>query len=327
MPFDNFEKNDLKKVNLLLMIFITAIAAAVTLFMPFLNFAGLGFLPVPAVLLLSLNRIRDAVICAVAGLLFLFIFNYILAIVILAIVIAVAFNYRHIIRTRRKAVYILGTCFLIFASSAALFLLINSALFQQNYFKEMLTAYNVYVDGLAGDPLLQSYAGLMFTGAGQYQDLIMQTQSFLRFVPKIFPGLLAVFFGLVSLANYYFSYFMLKKYGIFIDELKKFKEWDLHWCWCWGVIAGIAMVVIPSFNSRLDPLIDIAGYNLIIIFGFLYLMLGMAVLWGLLEKFNVRNAIRYIIVIAVFFIFGLIFLPALGLIDIWANFRKLKRSQ
>jgi hypothetical protein len=327
MSFDNFEKNDLKKVNMLLMIFITAIAAAVTLFIPFLNFAGLGFLPVPVMLLLSLNRIRDAVICAVAGLLFLFIFSYSLAIVLLVIVIAVSFNYRNIIRTSKKAVYVLGTCFLIFASSVALFLLINSALFQQNYFKEMLSTYNGYVDNLKDDPLLQSYTSLMFTGSGQYQDLIIQTQSLLKFMPKIFPGLLIVFFGLVSLSNYYFSYFILKKYGIFIEELRQFKEWDLHWYWCWGVITGIAMVVIPSFKSSLDPIIDIIGYNLIIVFGFLYLILGMAVLWGLLDKFKVRNTVRYIILVVVFFIFGLIFLPAFGLIDIWANFRKLKRSQ
>jgi hypothetical protein len=58
------------------------------------------------------------------------------------------------------------------------------------------------------------------------------------------------------------------------------------------------------------------------------MVLGTAVLWGVFEKFNVRVLIRVIIILVMFFLLGFgVFLPLLGLIDIWANLRKLARTQ
>jgi hypothetical protein len=57
------------------------------------------------------------------------------------------------------------------------------------------------------------------------------------------------------------------------------------------------------------------------------LVLGTAVLWGLFDKFKVRISVRVIIIVVMFLLFGFgAVLPVVGLIDIWANFRKLVRS-
>ena len=64
--------------------------------------------------------------------------------------------------------------------------------------------------------------------------------------------ILIVFFSSVSVLNYYFSQVFFKRFDIKIEPLPEFKTWDLSWYWCWGVIAGIALVVIPSFSSSLD---------------------------------------------------------------------------
>lgn len=46
------------------------------------------------------------------------------------------------------------------------------------------------------------------------------------------------------------------------------------------------------------------------------------------DKFNIRLAIRVVILVVMFLFFGFgAVLPLVGLIDIWANFRKLGRSQ
>ena len=329
-PFENLnsENEDSKKANLLLMIFFTAIALAATIFVPFVGFAGLAFIPVPATLLFLSNRYRDAIICTIAGIVILFIFNYVLALVLLVLISAVAVNYKYIISRNKKISYALLTIFAIFVIALLLFLLIDSAILKQNVIKGMLATYNGYVDNLLQDPLLKNYQGLFFSDKAQLDVVISQTQGFLKYLPLLVPGLVVVFFGISAVLNYCFSFVLLKKHNLELKSLPLFKDWDLSWYYCWGAIIGIILVIIPKFNPVYDGIIDAIGYNLIIIFGFLYMVLGAAVLWGVFEKFNVRVLIRVIIIFVMFFLLGFgVFLPLLGLIDIWANLRKLARTQ
>jgi len=328
-PFENLnnENGDPKKANLLLMIVLTVVALAAMIFVPFAGFAGLAFIPVPATLLFLSNRYRDAAICAVAGMLILFVFNYVLAIILLAMICAAAINYKYILSRNKKLSYGLLTIFALFAITLFLFLLIDSLILKQNVVKEMLSTFNGYVDNLNQDPLLKDYQGLFFSDSAQLDEVISQTQGILRYLPFLVPGFAVVFFGLASVLNYFFSFMLLKKYNIKFKAMPLFKDWDLSWYYCWGVIAGIVFLIIPKFNPVYDGIFDAIGYNLIIIFGLLYMLLGTAVLWGLFEKFNVRVAVRVIILIVMFLLFGFgAVLPLVGLIDIWANFRKLNRS-
>ena len=329
-PFENLnnENEESKKANLLLMIFFTAIALAAMIFVPFAGFAGLAFLPVPATLLFLSNRYRDAIICAVAGVLILFVFNYVLAIMLLAVICAVAINYKYIISSNKKLSYGLLTIFASFAAALLLFLLIDSVILRQNVVRVMLTTYNGYVDNLNQDTLLKNYQSLFFSDSAQLSEAIGQTQGILKYIPVLVPGFAIVFFGLSAILNYCFSFMFLKKHNIKLEAMPLFKDWDLSWHYCWGVIAGIIFLIIPKFNPVYDGVIDAIGYNVTIIFGLLYMLLGTAVLWGLLDKFNVRVSVRVIILVVVFLFFGFgAVLPLVGLIDIWANFRKLGRGR
>jgi len=72
----------------------------------------------------------------------------------------------------------------------------------------------------------------------------------------------------------------------------------------------------------------VLGFNLVIIFGALYTVLGISVLWGIFIRFKLALVVRIIITAFLLFFFGiaLIVVPLIGLIDIWVNFRKLKRD-
>jgi uncharacterized protein YybS (DUF2232 family) len=328
-PFENLnnENEDTKKANLLLMVFFTAITLAAMIFVPFASFAGLAFIPVPATLLFISNRYRDAIICAIAGVLILFVFNYVLAIIMLVMICAVAINYKYIISRNKKLSYRLLSIFISFVIALLLFLLIDSLILKQNIVKAMLATYRGYVDNIIQDPLIKDYQSLFFADSAQLNEVISQTQGFLRYLPVLVPGLAAVFFGISAVLNYCFSFMILKKYNIKLEAMPPFKDWDLNWNFCWGVIAGIILLIIPKFNPLYDGIIDAIGYNIIIVFGLLYLVLGTAVLWGLFDKFKVRVSVRVVIIVVVFLLFGFgAVLPVVGLIDIWANFRKLVRS-
>ena len=328
MSFDNLRNNaSPKNANLFFMILLTAAASVITVFIPLVSFASLAFIPVPAAILLLLNRTRDSLICAIAGMLFLFIFNYILAIVFTIIIIAIAFNYKYMLVKKWTLAFSIGSVFLIMLSTILLFFIANTALRQQNFFNELSSAYNVYVNNLPEDPFIKNYQNFFSMGSTQFDELIAQMQSILRFIPKLLPGVLITYFSMVTIFNYIFSFLILKKFSVNLKPLPDFKKWDIQWYWCWGVIAGIIMVIIPPFGSRLGSIINVLGYNIIIIFGFLYLVLGTAALWGLLDRFNVKNSIKFTVMAVIYLFPGfLIFIPFFGLIDIWANFRKLKRS-
>jgi uncharacterized protein YybS (DUF2232 family) len=328
-PFENLnnENEDIKKANLLLMAFFTAITLAAMIFLPFASFAGLAFMPVPATLLFISNRYRDAIICAIAGVLILFVFNYVLAIMLIVMICAVAINYKYFVSSNKKLSYRLLSIFALFVITLILFLLIDSLILKQNMVKTMLATYRGYVDNISQDPLLKDYQSLFFSDTAQLNEVIGQTQGFLKYLPVIVPGFATAFFGLSAVLNYYFSFMILKKHNIKLEAMPLFKDWDLNWNFCWGVIAGIILLIIPKFNPLYDGIIDAIGYNIIIVFGLLYLVLGTAVLWGLLDKFKVRVSIRIIIIVVMFLLFGFgVVLPVVGLIDIWANFRKLVRS-
>jgi uncharacterized protein YybS (DUF2232 family) len=258
----------------------------------------------------------------------MFIFNYLLAIVLFAIIASIAFYYRSIEGKDRKVVYSFLGISGIFAASVLLYLLIDSAVFRHNAVEQMLLTYNNYVNSISSDPVLKNYQGLFMVDSSQMEAVIKQTQEIFLFIPKLAPGFLIVFIGLSSVFNYYFSFLFFKRHGASISQPADFKEWDIPWYFCWGVIAGIICVIVPQFSSLYDGIINVIGYNLIIVFGSLYLMLGISTLWGLLERFKVKNPIKILVFVLIFLFLGfVIILPVLGLIDIWANFRKLNRSQ
>jgi uncharacterized protein YybS (DUF2232 family) len=328
MSFENPNNINKRKANLAVLIIFTIAAALVTVFMPFVSFASFAFLAVPATLLFISRRYRDAIICAIAGVLLFFIFNYVIGLVFLIIIAGVCFNYRYIIKNKKSIIFSLLTLFGIFLVSLMLFFLIDSAINRHNSFLALLNGYMDYIDKLPEDPILKSYQSIFLTGGIQFDEAIRQTQTFMRFIPKIMPAMIIVFFSSVAILNYYFSYMFFNRFNIRIRPLPEFKNWDIPWYWCWGVITGIALVIISTFSISNGSWISIVGYNFIIVFGFLYLVLGAAVLWGWLERIKVRPVFRIIILVALFLLFGFfIILPILGLIDIWANFRKLKRTQ
>ena len=327
MSFDNLENTGAGKANLAVLIFFTFLALTVTYFLPFIGFVSLAILPIPCILLLLSGRKRDSIICAVAGAILLFLFNYVLAAVIILAIIAISFDYKYFFNKGRKILLIVFSIFLIFIGAAILYILIESLAVGNNLISEASKVYNTYINNLPNDPIIKTYQGLFSAEAGQFSTVLKQTQSFLRFFPKLLPGIFCVFFGAASLINYIASTSILGRYDIKLNVLPKFKEWDISWYWCWGIILAIILVIIPQMNSRYDVLIDVTGYNLIIVFGSLYLVLGASTLWGIFERLNLTAFWRYFILFVIILTPGFIlFLPVIGLVDIWANLRKLSRG-
>lgn len=329
MSFDNLNNTKVKKLNLVLLTLITVLLMVFIIFFPFLGIIGLALIPVPATLLVLRGRIRDGIICAVIACLILLLLDYILASVAIIVIVAVSFIYKSSIGKNKSRLFIVTGISSIFCAAALLYVVLVSVINRINFVGDILNGYNVYIDQISGDQLILDYAGLLSISQSQLDSIIQQTQDILRFFPYIVPGVLISLFVITGVINYIASFKMLKKYDVDIEPFLSFKNWDLPWYYCWGVILGLILVLIPSMGNNFDMLIDIAGFNLLTVFGLLYLILGISVLWGIFERFKVSIILRIVILIifGLFFMFAIFILPFLGLIDIWINFRRLKRGQ
>jgi uncharacterized protein YybS (DUF2232 family) len=329
MSFDNLNNSKAKKINLAILILITTIILIFAAFVPLSGIIGLALVPVPATLLVLSGRVRDGIICATVSCIVLFFLDYIIAPVAMILIIAVSFIYRRFIDRNKSRLFIVTSVFSSFCGAAVIYVVLTSAVSRINFITEVLKNYNVYVDQMTDDQLVLSYASLLSIDQSQLDLVIQQVQDTLRFFPYIVPGILISLFAVASVINYIASSKVFKKYYIDIEPFLSFKEWDLPWYYCWGAIMGLTLVLIPTTGSSVDLIIDIAGFNLLVVFGLMYLILGIAVLWGLFERFRVSIMLRVIILIVVglFIGFTIFILPFLGLIDIWANFRRLKRER
>lgn len=97
-------------------------------------------------------------------------------------------------------------------------------------------------------------------------------------------------------------------------------EWYAPDAWVWGLIAALVLIVIPSHAVR------IAGWNLIILFFVVYTIQGTALLEHVLKRISVPGIGRGFIFA---FILPLVavFVTALGVLDIWADFRKVRAGE
>jgi len=335
MSFDNLSRVKTKKLNLGLLILFTFLALVFSFFVPGLGLIGVALLPIPTALLMIMGRIRDGVICASAACLVLLLLDYTLAPVVIALVISIAFIYRSAIKNDRTYWQVVSKVFLAFCAAVILYAGLYSAFYRINFFTEALSGYNTYIDGLADDSFINAYSSLMMLDRAQMGEIIAQTQDLLRFIPRILPGILAVSFAIISGLNYAFSMWAFRRYQIEIKQMPVFIKWDRPWHYVWGIIIGLVLVLIPEMGGTADGgtttvniAIDIIGYNLIIIFGMLYLVLGISVLFGIFTRFKVGFIWKILVFAFLWFFFGFAFIvfPLLGLVDIWANFRKLKRK-
>src|SRR4030043_1862911 len=141
MSFDNLENTGTRKANLAVLIFFTFLALVVTYFLPFIGFISLAILPIPCILLLLSGRKRDSIICAIAGVILLFLFNYALAAVILVAIIAISFDYKYFFNKGRKILIIVFSIFMIFLGAAILYILVETLAVGSNPISEISKGY------------------------------------------------------------------------------------------------------------------------------------------------------------------------------------------
>ncbi len=97
-------------------------------------------------------------------------------------------------------------------------------------------------------------------------------------------------------------------------------------CWklpdwvVWVVIASGAMMIVP------EDIVKIIGLNTLIVLLFLYLLQGLSIVQFFFRKKNIPRTLRALFyALILLYQYLLVFIAALGLFDIWVDFRKMDR--
>jgi len=330
MSFDNLKNTKIKRPNLASLTLLTILSMAFAVFVPFFGIVGVIFMPVPATILALSGRIRDSIICAIiSSAVLIFYPDYLLIPVIALLIVGVSFIYRSSAVKDKNKLFTVSCVFSVFTGVLLLYIIASSIINRSSYISEFIDYYNAGINQVLGNDFLTEYAGLLNIELSQMEIAAEQARGILEFMLYIVPGILVSLIAFISFMNYMAVSVVLKKYNVAMKEFPSFRYWDASWYWCWGMILGLVLIAIPTGSQSFDKIMDIVGANLIAIFGPLYLILGVAVLWGLMERFKLSRMIRIIIfvLLGIFFNFTLVFIIFIGLIDIWVNFRKLKREK
>ena len=140
-------------------------------------------------------------------------------------------------------------------------------------------------------------------------------------IPKVLPALLVSAILTIAWLNLVLGHWLLKKKDKDLITWPDYGEWKLPEPLVWLVIiSGITVFLLPA-PTRL------IGLNVLIVCTTIYFFQGLAIVASLLNKWSVPKLIRVLIYALIFIqTYGIIILSFLGLVDVWADFRKLNQT-
>jgi len=180
---------------------------------------------------------------------------------------------------------------------------------------------------LYGDLILSLDQGLIETGKtlkenaqiGPEQALEIETTvTGLRgLLPKVMPGLLLTTMLNTVFLNMVVGQYLLRRKKAELAPWPAFATWRLP-------EPLVALVILAGISLLVPvPLINDIGLNLLLVSGTLYFFQGLTLLTGLLNRWSVPGALRFLIFLLVLVqAYGIVLLAIAGLVDVWADFRR-----
>ena len=153
-------------------------------------------------------------------------------------------------------------------------------------------------------------------------DSVRKAVELLRvFIPKILPAVFVTAILSTVWLNLVLGNWLLKKKDSELSPWPEYNEWKVPDPFVWLVVlAGIMFLLLPQ------PL-SVLGLNVLIVCSTVYFFQGLAIAASLLNRWSVPRLIRVMIYALIFIqTYGIIILSFLGIVDVWADFRKLNKA-
>lgn len=146
------------------------------------------------------------------------------------------------------------------------------------------------------------------------------TDSFVHYLVRLMPAITIATSVVQAATCYGLSRSLLakKEASSPVAGQPSLASWHAPDAWVWGLIAALALIVVPHETFRL------IGWNLAILFAVVYLAQGVAIVDYYLRKAHLTPFIRGLILALIMAMPSIVFAVALGIVDIWADFRKVR---
>lgn len=156
------------------------------------------------------------------------------------------------------------------------------------------------------------------TTVGAMRDAL---QDIRILVARFWPGFAAASLLVLVWMNVWIGNRILERYGSVNFQFGDLSRWSLPEIIVWLVILGAGLALLPY------PGPQTAGINLLIFFALAYLFQGLAIVSFYLKKYRFSRFKRILLYSLIWIQTYMIIIVALvGLFDIWADFRRLKKA-
>ncbi len=219
------------------------------------------------------------------------------------------FNKKSPVATGFIAFWVLALSWLLYWSGLALLL-------QTNPYATLLVELD---KGLSSGLMLYEDSAEL---APETLESVRRAVELLRiYIPKILPAILLSALLTTVWLNLSLGNFLLKKKDTKLTPWPEYQEWKLPDPFVWLVVlSGVMFLLLPAPLSML-------GLNGLIVCSTVYFFQGLAIAASLLNRWSVPRLIRVPIYALIFIqTYGIILLSFLGMIDVWADFRKLNQA-
>jgi uncharacterized protein YybS (DUF2232 family) len=136
-----------------------------------------------------------------------------------------------------------------------------------------------------------------------------------------FPGWIASMCLVLGLLSYYLSSIMLSRVTNRVTGPLAFRQWVIPEPLVFGLLAG-GILKLAGQWLNLGPWADIVSNNMLVFFLGLYVLGGMSIVSFFLNKWRLPSILRILSYVVLLQMFETV--CALGVLDVWFDFRKLK---
>lgn len=151
------------------------------------------------------------------------------------------------------------------------------------------------------------------------KDSLTQTISIVKIA---FPGMIILASIFDTILNYWVARLILKRFGYKLANFSPFPNWRASKSFFWSYLLGMVLIILGTTYKI--PLLNKIGINIQVLFAVVFLIYGLSLTGFILDRFKIKNFMKWIIYILVCFqpFLSQIVVWA-AMLDIWIDFRKL----
>lgn len=161
------------------------------------------------------------------------------------------------------------------------------------------------------------------SGSSEQAELLRRNAGHItRFLTNLFPAIVLVGTSFFVWLNILAGRLLFQKNGMWYPDFGDLSRWKIPDKYVWLVIISGILILLPVRG------IKIAGLNMLVVLLFFYLFQGLSIINF---YFNKKSTPVFVRILGYFLIFAqqflLLLVIGLGLIDVWADFRKLEKAK